>query len=293
MSDLDLDRLSLFVAILEEGSLTSAAKRSHVTQPAASRSLKLLEEALGVELFRRVGRGLELTAAGRALAPKAYDLLGRVERITKEVRNAAREDFFNLKLGTTDSVATYLLPRVVQPLRAAFPGLALQWSTSRSRDLLQLVREGDLDAVVVASSSAPAGAQVERLGPYEMGYFGRRDMFPELDDVRHEEELSAFPLIELTALPGQPTLIGEETPSYARVGSLATVKAMVMAGFGVGALLEFMLAPGERDALAVARLEHDPECGLFLVRSPNFSSERSLEIFDAVAASLRACMTAS
>lgn len=280
MSDINLERLRLFVAILEHGSLTAAAKSLHTTQPAASRNLKLLEDGLGVELFRRVGRGLELTAAGRALEPRAYDVLARADRIARDVQNASREDFFSLKLGTTDSVATYILPSIIRPLRERFDGLALQWRTDRSARLLQAVRDGDLDAIVIAASNAPVAPQVYRIGPYHMRYFGRREIFPELASVRHEDDLDVFPIVELTALPGQPSLIGEHTPSYARVGSLATVKSMVLEGFGVGALLDFMLEPGERDVLEVARLEHDPDCGLFLLRSPTFSSARSIEIFD-------------
>ena len=82
---MDFDRLKMFVAIVEEGSLTGAAKRLEITQPAVSRSLKLLEENLGVELFERVGRGLQITAGGRALLARAQEVLDQLERVEREV----------------------------------------------------------------------------------------------------------------------------------------------------------------------------------------------------------------
>ncbi len=282
----EFDRLKMFVAIVEEGSLTGAAKRLHITQPAVSRSLKLLEEHLGVDLFDRVGRGLEITAAGRALLPRAHEVLQRMERVEREVQLAARQDLFSLRLGTTDSVATYLLPGIIDPLREDYPGLELQWCSKRSAELLRDVREGDLDAVVVAAINAPADRHVSKLGAYHMGYYGRRDRFEGLLGITHEEELDAFPLIELEALPGQPTLIGEHTSSFARVSSLATVKALVMGGFGVGALLDFMLEPTERASLYRAPLVHDPDCGLFLVTGEHFSSEREQELMACVSEQL-------
>lgn len=271
---MEFERLRLFVSIVEEGSLTGAAKRHHITQPAVSRSLKLLEEHLGVDLFARVGRGLQITPAGRALLPRAHEVLQRVQHVEREVQLAARHELFNLRLGATDSVATYLLPEVVAPLRVAHPALELQWSARRSAELLGAVREGELDAVVVAAINAPADRHVRKLGAYHMGYYGRRDIFPELSEVTEEAELDRFPLIELHALPGQPTLIGEHTSSFARVTSLATVKALVNGGFGVGALLDFMLGAGERAALCRASLTHDPDCGLFLVIGDHFDAER-------------------
>lgn len=282
MLSFELDRLRLFVAIVEEGSLTEAAKRLHMTQPAASRGLKQLEEVLGELLFERVGRGLVLNSAGRALLPGAYGLLAQAERLALEVRQAARSDHYNLRLGTTDSVANYLLPLLAQPLRARFEGLQLQWSTARSASLLEQVRAGELDVAIVASSLAPAGEDVRRLGPYRMSYYGLSERFAALKQLRDESQLSSLPMIELVALPGQPSLIADYTTSYARVGSLATVKALVMAGFGVGALLDFMLEPQERALLTRAELIHDPDCGLFLVRAPRFASPRSLEIVSIV-----------
>lgn len=288
--DIDLDRLRLFIAIVEEGSLTEAARRMHMTQPAASRGLKQLEDAIGAPLFDRVGRGLEITSAGRALTPQAHGLLTQAQTLTRVVRQAARDDHFNLRVGTTDSIALNLLPRLARPLREAFEGLQLQWSTGRSAHLLEQVRLGELDVVVVASSSAPAGEDVRRLGPYRMAYYGLDANFHTLNEVTHEDQLTAFPIVELIALPGQPTLIAEHTTSYARVGSLATVKSMVLSGFGVGALLDFMLTDDERATLARADITHDPDCALFLMRAERFSSPRSLEIVALITATLQAAL---
>ena len=66
---MNLERLELFLKIVDTGSVSGAGREANLTQPAVSRSLKLLEEEIGSDLFDRQGRGLLLTAAGRALIP--------------------------------------------------------------------------------------------------------------------------------------------------------------------------------------------------------------------------------
>ncbi len=288
---MDLEKLELFLKIVETGSVTAAARQIHVTQPAASRGLKALEESLDVALFDRVGRGLVLSAAGRALRPRAEFLLRCAREAAEQTRLAAREAYFDVKLGTIDSLASNLFPRTIASVRRDFEGLEVQLSTDRTQSLLTSVREGRTDLVVVAMSGAPIAERVERIGPYSMKYYGRRDRFPQLCDVRHESELSAYPIVELQAQPGQPTLIGEEAASFARVGSMGTVRSLVLGGFGVGAMLDYMIQGAERDLVHTANVEHDPDCGLFLVESPYWRGGRSQEITTAFVEALRAALT--
>ena len=80
--------------------------------------------------------------------------------------------------------------------------------------------------------------------------------------------MQAFPIIEIESLPGQPSLISPGAQSFAVATSLESVKALVMAGFGVGALLDFMLSPVEREALTLSQVPSDPTCALYLIASP-------------------------
>src|SRR3954468_13831481 len=133
---MNLDRLRVFLQIVDSGSMSAAARAVHLTQPALSRTLKLLEDDIGVPLFDRRGRALVLTAGGRALVPRARALIAESERVALEVGRSADRSYFDVRLGTVDSVATCLVPQLLPALRRALPGLAVKLSTARTAMLL-------------------------------------------------------------------------------------------------------------------------------------------------------------
>src|SRR5262245_25551869 len=161
---MNLDRLRVFLQIVDSGSMSAAARAVHLTQPALSRTLKLLEEEVGVPLFDRRGRALVLTAGGRALVPRGRALITESDRVAREVGRSAERSYFDVRLGVVDSVATYLLPRLLPSLRRPFPALAVKLSTTRTGLLLRRVRAGDLDLAIVAHSGPPPDATVRLLG---------------------------------------------------------------------------------------------------------------------------------
>ena len=275
---MDLGRLEVFVAVAETGSMTAAARKVHLTQPAVSRNIKQLEEDLGVALFDRRGRGLALTQAGRALVSRASALLDQSRQLERHARRAAERSYFDVRIGTVDSVATYLFPQVIRPLREAFAELEVKFYTGRTVSLLKRVEAGELDMVIVAWSGEPDFDQVERIGRYDLQFYAHKDAFPEIEGVEDEEEVLTCPLVQLEPLPGQPTLISEEMATFALAGSLATVKSMVLGGFGVGSLLHFMLTSKERAQLVRANVPHDPDCALFVVVSDDWRGEGEDEI---------------
>jgi DNA-binding transcriptional LysR family regulator len=86
-AEVSLDQLSYFVAVAEEGNIGRAARRLHISQPPLSRQIRSLEAELGVCLFRRTARGVELLPAGARLLPRARDILAAVA----DVRVLARD----------------------------------------------------------------------------------------------------------------------------------------------------------------------------------------------------------
>lgn len=289
---MDLDRLRLFLKVVEAGTLSGATKTAHLTQPAISRSLKLLEQELGVPLFDRVGRGVVLNAAGRALVPRARALLDATGRTAREVHRAATRAYYDVRLGTIDSVATSLLPHIVAPLRSRFPELVVKLATGRTSHLLSQVGTGDLDLAIIAHSGPPLGVQHRRLGRYELQFYGRKDLFPGLQKCRTERELRQFPVVEIDPGAGSSSVEPGDQLSYARASTVATVKALVLAGFGIGDLPTFMLDARERKLVCKSAVPHDPHCGLFLVRAETWTGpvERSVEttVAELIGARLRA-----
>lgn len=283
-----LEKLSIFLQIVDTGSVSAAARLVHLSQPAVSRNLQQLEDDFGVSLFEREGRGLRLTAAGRALVPEARAILSRFEALRKSVRGTAERSYHDLRLGTVDSVVSFLFGHLVAPLRDAFPELGLKLTTGRTAQLLERVANDDLDLALVAYSGVPPAERVSRVARYDLQYYGRRDRFAELALATTDAEIAAgFPLVEIEALPGQPTMIPGGAKSFARAGSLASVKALVLGGFGVGSLLDFMLREDERQQLVRAGVPHDPNCAIYLAAGPGWRGARALEIEACIVEHLR------
>src|SRR6185503_18423640 len=112
--------------------------------------------------------------------------------------------------------------------------------------------------------------RVRRLGAYRLQFYGRRDLFPRLRGAKTEPDIQAFPVVEIDPGHGEPTLVPADAFSYAVASNVATVKSLVLAGFGVGDLPDFMLTADENRTLCRAQVAHDPDCGLFLVSAAHF-----------------------
>ncbi len=258
--------------------MTGAARRLAVTQPALSRSLKLLAEELEVTLFERRPRKLTLTSAGRALVPRARAIFDAGDELTQVARRAARRDYFDVRIGCIDSVATYLLPRALTKLQTEYPGLAIKLRCERTPHLLDQIEAGRLDVALCAHSGPPPRVQAHSMARYRLRYYGRTDRFAELASCRTRADVDRFPLVRIVPRAEAALAIPSQTTSYAIAANTATVKAMVLAGFGVGNLLSFMLSAAEQKKLVCAPIDHDPKCRLYLVTAESWTGRTHRDI---------------
>jgi LysR family hca operon transcriptional activator len=143
---MELRHLRYFVAIAEEGSVTVAAeKRLHTAQPSLSRQLRDLELEVGTPLFLRGGRGVELTAAGRAFLDHARLALGQAEQAIAAARRAARPAKNSFAVGFLTGQEVDWLPHVTRILRAELPTIEFKVSSRYSPDVADGVQRGELD----------------------------------------------------------------------------------------------------------------------------------------------------
>ena len=149
-----LCQFRIFLAALETGSVTAAARLLNVTQPAASQQLRELERCLGVRLLVRAGGRVMPTPAGAALAGPAGRVQAAVEDAVAAVAAHRAGDTGRLRLGTGATACIYLLPPVLAALRRRMPGLDIIITTGNSEDMLARVEAGDLD-VALATLSGP------------------------------------------------------------------------------------------------------------------------------------------
>lgn len=153
-SHLRLRHLRCFLETARLGSLSAAAQALHVSQPAASKTIRELEAILGTELFDRAGRRLVLTPAGRVYQAHAGAALRDLERAQRLVLSPPPERL-RIHVGVLPTAATGLLPRAALAFRDARPDVVLDVMTGPNWLLLSLLREGQLDLVV--GRMPPAG----------------------------------------------------------------------------------------------------------------------------------------
>lgn len=149
VSGMDLRRLRYFVAVTEERSISRAARRLHMAQPPLSAQLRSLERDLGVSLFTRHRRGVELTEAGTELAHHARRLLGDVEAVTEAVRGVGRGASGRLALAFLPALATTVLPDLLRRLREDLAAVVLDLFQGERDEVTQRVAGRRADAGLV------------------------------------------------------------------------------------------------------------------------------------------------
>lgn len=144
---MDIDALRSFIAFVDTGSFTRAAKQIHRSQSAISMQMKKLEQEVGSELFCRSGRQLQLTEQGQLLAGHARAILGRHDSALSELKGQSQLP--PLRLGCPDDYAATTLVAVVSELQKLTPSIELQLSCNNSTSLRQQLDAGELDAAIL------------------------------------------------------------------------------------------------------------------------------------------------
>lgn len=261
---MEIHQLRYFVAAAEAGSMTLAARRCRVAQPSLSQQVRKLEDGLGVSLFDRVGRGIALTEAGRALLPRARRILGEVAETRENLRAEVESGAGRLAIGAIPTIAPYLLPPVLAGLRAEFPGCELVVREDLTANLVEAVVHHELDVAITSTPIDHELVEVEVVGREELlvvapaahplAAFGRLT----LDDLREQPTVSLHEMHCLGAqIAGFCARAGVRPDIVCRTTQLATVLEMVRLGLGVS-LVPAMAAAGDRsEERAYLRLTHD------------------------------------
>ena len=163
---LELRQLRYFVAVAEASSFRRAADRLALTQPPLTRQIQALEKDLGVQLFVRDRRGVELTAEGSEVLREARDILGRADKLAtrfaqRETRGLASRA--PLRLGLTTVVDASLFSGLEPALLGRVPGLRLVIKRQISQLSINDLRRGRLDAAIIGLPSETSDLVVEKL----------------------------------------------------------------------------------------------------------------------------------
>ena len=149
---MELRHLRYFVAVAEELNFGRAAERLRIAQPPLSRQIRDLEREIGVALFERVPRGVELTPAGRAFLPEARLTLAQAERSQRTAQRAAQGESGRLRVGFVDA-ATHsgILPDVLSFFRAHLPSVGLSLFELDPLRQAEAFQEGRIDIGILHS----------------------------------------------------------------------------------------------------------------------------------------------
>ena len=147
---MNLRDLAYLVALAEHRHFGMAAEASFVSQPTLSTQIKKLEEELGVILVERTPRKVLLTEVGTQVVARARDILNEVEQIRAIAKRTLDPEAGTLRLGIFPTLGPYLLPHIVPLMRARYPRLELQLFEEKTEEVLTLLREGKLDAGILA-----------------------------------------------------------------------------------------------------------------------------------------------
>ena len=160
---MNLRDLRYLVALAEHRHFGRAAAACFVSQPTLSAQLKKLEEELGVVLVERAPRRVMLTPIGHDIAERARRILNDVDQLKEHARRTQDPEAGSVRLGLFPTLAPYLLPHVVPRIRSRFPRLELLLVEEKTEDVLRLLREGRLDAGILALPLHDESLHVEEL----------------------------------------------------------------------------------------------------------------------------------
>ncbi len=175
---MDLRQLNTFLQVADLGSLSRAADRLRIAQPALSRQIRLLEEELAVPLFTRHGRGMVLTEAGERLRARAAGILRQVEETRTDLMQEAGAVRGRVVFGMPPTVGAILATRLIERFLAQYPQVTLRVVQAFSGYLLDWLYSGELDIAVVYGGDPAASVRFSPLLLENLHYVSAPDSSP-------------------------------------------------------------------------------------------------------------------
>ena len=158
-----LKQIAIFAKLADTGNMSEAATALALTQPALSQQLRTLETSLGLKLFERVPKGMQLTPAGRDLLSAARNVQNAVRDFDDAADRAAERFVGSIRFGVTPTLGPYLMPSVIKTLHRRYPGLRLYIREGIPDQQHAELAAGELDMVLSPLPIAGRGLAIEPL----------------------------------------------------------------------------------------------------------------------------------
>jgi DNA-binding transcriptional LysR family regulator len=237
----DLDDLRLFLAAVEEGSITAGARRVHLSLPSASARIRVLEHHAGVDLLVRGRRGVHPTPAGAALVRHIRDVLAQTARLESAIASYAASPTSSLKLLVGGSAMQGMVPRALVTFLQVHPDVDVHVTESRTPHTVRALLDGEADlGVVVEDEALGHGLATELLGDDPLVVIGQTGGVLAGRTTLSYSEAAEHPLVGLTAGASLRSWIEKHAAPQAplvryrtTVGDLNVICALAAAGVGL------------------------------------------------------------
>jgi LysR family transcriptional regulator for metE and metH len=248
--ELEVRHLKLVEAIAEEGTMTKASGRLNLTQSALSHQLVDLEAALGLDLFTRTPRGMELTAAGEIVLTRGRAALREIREALDSLTGSERCDRGLLRISTECYTCYHWLPPRLKQFQLRHPRVEVSIVAEATRQPVEALLRGELDIAIVSGTPRQSGLDTRPLFRDELVAIMSPDhplaakAFLRPEDFLTENLLTySLPPERLTVFQEFLAPAGVTPARHSRVELSEAIIEMVKAGLGIGVLARWAVAP--------------------------------------------------
>jgi len=240
---MELDHLHTFFVVAKELGFSKAAKRLRVQQPTVSKAVQNLEATLGVKLFERTKRSVRLTSDGNEIFKICQNVFSSVDRIDDYLKSNNRTFKGDLRMGSSDSLATHILPLTLKKYLKQHPLVRPSLFSASSSAIAEELLRGDLEFGLYFTQPDSRHFDAEDIATIPFVLVGHSSFTDRKDRLRHfiasrENEYRgerSFPVREMLIKKGLTSNVVIST------NNLEAQKRMILLGLGIGLLPLFMV----------------------------------------------------
>ncbi|HTA80254.1 MAG TPA: LysR substrate-binding domain-containing protein [Terracidiphilus sp.] len=284
--------LIYLASLAEHRHFGRAAEECEISQPTLSSQIRKLEEELGVQLLERTNKRVEMTPVGLRILEHARRALHAVDSMRDEARAACDPLVGPLKLGVIPTLAPYLMPHILKPLREAYPGLTIDLWEDQTQALIEALRNHKLDAALLATKAdAPEITEIAVFVEPLMAALPTGHRLAKKKNAIREEDLADELLVLAEghclanqALAACGTKHGKHSGlrGSMQAATLDTLVNLVAAGYGATLIPSLAVESLQRRDIAVRRLAGRSARTIWLASRPGFPRPQALRALERV-----------
>jgi len=289
---MNLQDIRYLVAVAEHRHFGRAAEACNVSQPTLSSQIRKLESELGVTLLERTNKRVDITPVGSQIllhAQQALAAAGQMEAVARAARDPLAGP---LRLGVIPTLAPYLMPMILKPLRQSYPGLSIELWEDQTRMLIDGLRNHRLDAALLATE--PDAPEITEIALFEEPLLAALPFHHALAEAKivSEEDLAG----ELLVLADGHCLSNQALAACGRKGAgargafqnsmqaatLETLVNLVAAGYGATLLPALSVDSFRRREILIRKLAGNSSRTIRLASRPGFPRPQALRALEKV-----------